>query len=100
MDQIHHRFGLDQVESTVKKGTARELSWRRRLRPGIERRLQYAGGDGGPAMSVELDDILAGVTTGRVEAQHECIIDKVCIRRCGQPGMEKCVRRTQRWGLA
>src|SRR6187399_2037399 len=61
VDEIRHRFGLDQIETAVQKRAERELTWLRQARAAGHGILQDLPEHHRTPVRADFDDILAGI---------------------------------------
>ena len=78
-DQVADAFGLHQVQASIEKGAAAELSRLRQSKAEIEQRVGYPLQDRAPSMKMKLGHILAGVGRGSREPDYDCLIQKLSL---------------------
>lgn len=80
IDEITHRFGLNQIELAVEHRAAGEFAWQSRAGAGRLKRGQDPGWHEQAAVTGELDEVLAGVAVRRREDGVHPSIDRLTIR--------------------
>ena len=81
VDQVGDRFGLRNIHLAVAKGPFAELARPSHAAPELEHSPEHEIHDERAAMSLQLQDMLAGERSGRGEIQGEALIQAIALER-------------------
>ena len=79
-DQLHHRFGLRQVDASVQKRPLRELPGLRHARAQRQRPVQHRRRAHRAAVTVDLGHVLAGVGGRRAHQHRHHLVQRLAVR--------------------